>query len=79
VYGRFRNDDPLMIKTYVAGLLVGPHASTTSRESGSAASGVSENGRVILDTVIGLGEDTAGVDVRHDEREYATVWPTRRR
>jgi hypothetical protein len=78
-YGCFLNNDAVMIKTYEAGLLVARTALTDVSRVRLPGLEVNENGGVVLDTVIGLGDDTVGVDLWSDEREHATIWriPTR--
>jgi hypothetical protein len=73
-YGCFLRNDAVVIKTYVEGLLVADIALNDVARIPVPGLEVSENGDVALDTVIGLGDDTIGVDVWRDGREHATIW-----
>ncbi len=73
-YGCFVRNDRVVIKAYEDGLLVADKALHDVARVRMPGLEMSENGDVALGTVIGLGDDTVGVDVWRDGREHATIW-----
>jgi hypothetical protein len=73
-YGCFIRNDTVVMKTVGEGLLVAGNALSDVARIRLSGLDVEVNGDIAIDAMIGLGDDTIGVDVWRDGHEHATIW-----